>query len=104
MFRRADLRLHRKIAVIDGQVAYTGSLNLVDPHYFKQNAGVGQWVDAMVRKVDPLTIHVASLEERVTGLPRDLALIHGDMAIVSQRLDQHERRLERIEKRLELAD
>jgi cardiolipin synthase len=52
-FVRIDLRLHRKIAVIDGQVAYTGSLNLVDPRYFKQGAGVGEWVDAMVRVEGP---------------------------------------------------
>lgn len=53
LFVRFDLRLHRKIVVIDGQVAYTGSLNLVDPRYFKQDAGVGQWVDAMVRVEGP---------------------------------------------------
>jgi cardiolipin synthase len=46
---RADLRLHRKIVVVDGEVAWTGSMNLVDPRYFKANAGVGEWVDAMVR-------------------------------------------------------
>lgn len=46
---RNDLRLHRKIVIIDGQVAWTGSMNLVDPRYFKQEAHVGQWVDAMVR-------------------------------------------------------
>lgn len=53
LFVRFDLRLHRKIVVIDGQTAYTGSLNLVDPRYFKQDAGVGQWVDAMVRVEGP---------------------------------------------------
>ena len=46
---RIDLRLHRKIVVIDGRVAWTGSMNLVDPRFFKQDAGVGEWVDAMVR-------------------------------------------------------
>ncbi len=46
---RTDLRVHRKIIVIDGEVAWTGSANLVDPRFFKQGAGVGQWVDAMVR-------------------------------------------------------
>ena len=46
---RTDLRLHRKIVVVDGQVAWTGSMNLVDPRFFKQDSGVGQWVDAMVR-------------------------------------------------------
>ncbi len=52
-FVRFDLRMHRKIVVIDGTVAYTGSLNLVDPRYFKQDRGVGQWVDAMVRIQGP---------------------------------------------------
>src|SRR5207248_10674369 len=28
---RIDLRNHRKIAVIDGQIGYTGSQNIVDP-------------------------------------------------------------------------
>jgi cardiolipin synthase len=60
LFVRFDLRMHRKIAVIDGEVAYTGSLNLVDPRFFKKDAGVGEWVDAMVRvqgpAVEPLAI------------------------------------------------
>ncbi len=60
LFSRLDLRLHRKIVVIDGALAYTGSLNLVDPRFFKKEAGVGQWVDAMVRlrgpAVEPLAI------------------------------------------------
>jgi cardiolipin synthase len=50
---RPDLRLDRKIAVIDGTIGYTGSLNLADPKLFKQNAGVGQWVDALARVQGP---------------------------------------------------
>lgn len=46
---RTDLRLHRKLVVVDDSVAWTGSMNLADPRFFKQSAGVGQWVDAMVR-------------------------------------------------------
>ncbi|MCB2019517.1 MAG: PLDc N-terminal domain-containing protein, partial [Burkholderiaceae bacterium] len=53
VFQRADLRLHRKIVVIDERIAYTGSMNLVDPRFFKQDAGVGEWVDAMVRVAGP---------------------------------------------------
>ena len=49
LFGRTDLRLHRKIVVVDNKTAWTGSMNLVDPRYFKQGAGVGEWVDAMVR-------------------------------------------------------
>ncbi|MBW2056452.1 MAG: cardiolipin synthase [Deltaproteobacteria bacterium] len=53
VFVRLDLRIHRKIVVIDGEIAYTGSLNLVDPRFFKREAGVGPWVDAMVRVEGP---------------------------------------------------
>ena len=61
LFRRIDLRLHRKLVVVDGHVAYTGSLNLVDPRYFKQGAGVGQWVDAMARIEGPAVEALACL-------------------------------------------
>ena len=50
---RPDLRLHRKIVVIDDTAGYTGSFNMVDPRFFKQDAGVGEWVDAMVRLKGP---------------------------------------------------
>jgi cardiolipin synthase len=53
-FRRADLRLHRKIFVIDNTTVWTGSMNLVDPRTFKQDSGVGEWVDAMVRVEGPV--------------------------------------------------
>ncbi|MEZ9059359.1 cardiolipin synthase [Vibrio pelagius] len=57
--RRLDLRQHRKIIVIDETVAYTGSMNMVDPAHFKQGAGVGQWIDVMVRVTGP-TVNVLS--------------------------------------------
>jgi len=53
LMTRVDLRNHRKIIVIDGDIAYTGSQNLVDPRFFKQDEGVGQWIDAMVRMEGP---------------------------------------------------
>jgi cardiolipin synthase A/B len=53
LFVRPDLRMHRKIVVIDGEIGYTGSLNLADPTLFKKDAGVGQWVDALVRVRGP---------------------------------------------------
>ena len=53
LFQRADIRNHRKIAVIDKRIAYTGSQNLVDPRFFKQEAGVGEWVDLMIRVEGP---------------------------------------------------
>ncbi|GBE13738.1 cardiolipin synthase [bacterium BMS3Bbin14] len=53
-FVRIDLRNHRKIVVIDGRIAYTGSQNLVDPRFFKQNENVGRWIDTMVRVEGPV--------------------------------------------------
>lgn len=97
IFARNDLRLHRKIAVIDGRVAWTGSMNLVDPRYFKQDADVGQWVDAMVRVegavVAPLALTIISdwlLESRESidtvvkeaGLKRIKAHGDGDAQVI----------------------
>ncbi|QZN97663.1 cardiolipin synthase [Symbiopectobacterium purcellii] len=53
--RRMDLRQHRKVVLIDNRIAYTGSMNMVDPRFFKQDAGVGQWVDLMARIEGPIT-------------------------------------------------
>ncbi len=53
LVQRPDLRNHRKIVVIDSEVAYVGSMNIADPRYFKSDAGVGEWVDAMVRVRGP---------------------------------------------------
>jgi cardiolipin synthase len=57
LFSRIDLRNHRKIVVIDGKIAYTGSQNLTDSTF---RAGwnqrrVGPWIDASVRLVGPAT-------------------------------------------------
>lgn len=53
LFYRFDLRLHRKLVVIDGRIGYTGSQNMADPKLFKSGLGIGQWVDAMVRLEGP---------------------------------------------------
>jgi cardiolipin synthase len=51
-FARLDLRNHRKLAVIDGLVAYTGSQNIVEPSYGHKRAGV--WHDIMARLTGPV--------------------------------------------------
>ena len=58
---RTDLRVHRKIVVIDGVAAWTGSMNMVDPRFFKQDSGVGEWVDAMVRTEGPVATLLAAV-------------------------------------------
>ncbi|WMY95580.1 MAG: cardiolipin synthase [Arsenophonus sp.] len=54
-FRRMDLRQHRKIIIIDNNISYVGSMNMVDPRYFKQNLDVGQWIDIIVRMEGPIS-------------------------------------------------
>jgi cardiolipin synthase len=91
IFGRNDLRLHRKIVVIDGKLAWTGSMNLVDPRYFKQDANVGQWVDAMLRVKGSVVVPLAavivgdwrletdeSIEEIVRCADLQLVKPHGD--------------------------
>jgi cardiolipin synthase A/B len=51
-FSRLDLRNHRKLAVIDGRVAFTGSQNLVEASYGHKRAGV--WHDVMARVTGPV--------------------------------------------------
>ena len=60
-FRRPDLRNHRKLLVVDGEVGFTGSQNLTEPGYNKPaNHQAGrEWVELMVRLRGPV---VAALE------------------------------------------
>ncbi|MEN8189782.1 MAG: cardiolipin synthase [Thermodesulfobacteriota bacterium] len=53
LFVRIDIRNHRKLVLIDGKIAYTGSQNMVDPALFKQNGNLGRWIDVMVRLQGP---------------------------------------------------
>ncbi|MFE4836479.1 cardiolipin synthase [Arthrobacter sp. NPDC056691] len=48
-WRRPDLRNHRKIMVIDGEVAFTGSQNLIEPSYNnpKHRKAGREWVELM---------------------------------------------------------
>nr|WP_236260975.1 cardiolipin synthase [Pantoea sp. SoEX] len=62
--RRIDLRQHRKLVLIDNYTAYTGSMNLVDPSFFKQNIGVGQWIDLMVRIEGPISTLIGTIFNR----------------------------------------
>jgi cardiolipin synthase len=51
-FSRLDLRNHRKLAVIDGSAALTGSQNIVEASYGHKRAGV--WHDVMARVTGPV--------------------------------------------------
>lgn len=58
-FSRIDIRNHRKLVIIDGEIAYTGSQNMVDPVVFKQDSGVGNWIDLMVKIKGPVVESLA---------------------------------------------
>ena len=50
LFRRLDLRNHRKIFIVDGKIAYTGSHNITDDSFRPTGQrGPGPWHDATVR-------------------------------------------------------
>lgn len=50
LFRRLDLRNHRKVLVIDGRIGYCGSQNITDDTFRpKGEHGPGPWHDATVR-------------------------------------------------------
>ncbi|WP_426244548.1 cardiolipin synthase [Nocardioides sp. LHG3406-4] len=55
-WRRPDLRNHRKILVVDGAVAFTGSQNLIEPGYNKpKNHELGrEWVELVARVEGPV--------------------------------------------------
>ncbi|MFZ1933374.1 MAG: cardiolipin synthase [Thermoguttaceae bacterium] len=58
-FSRLDLRNHRKLAVIDGAVAFTGSQNIVEASYGHKRAGV--WHDIMARITGPVVRQLQSI-------------------------------------------
>ncbi len=54
LFRRGDLRNHRKIAVIDGKIGYTGSQNLISPTF---KAGI-TYEELVVRATGPVVLEL----------------------------------------------
>jgi cardiolipin synthase A/B len=55
---RVDLRNHRKLAVIDGRIGYTGSQNIVDAGYGRKDLA---WYDLMVRLAGPILLELQSV-------------------------------------------
>ena len=57
--QRPDLRNHRKLLVIDGSVAFTGSRNIIDPSYQKKHAL--RWNDFMARFEGPVAAELQAV-------------------------------------------
>jgi cardiolipin synthase len=62
-FLRPDLRNHRKLLVLDGHIAFTGSQNIIDRTYNKRgNLRRGLlWKDLMVRFEGPIVLGINAL-------------------------------------------
>jgi cardiolipin synthase A/B len=71
-WRRPDLRNHRKILVVDGAVAFTGSQNLIEPGYNKpKNHKAGrEWVELMARVHGPAVSALNPSSSPPTGTAR----------------------------------
>lgn len=87
LFKRSDLRNHRKIVVIDEYIGYTGSFNLVDSQFFKQDQGVGQWIDLVMRiKTDqPFSVVSALTAVCVTDISAESS---SNLIVLGQRIDE----------------
>lgn len=59
-YQRPDLRNHRKILVVDNEVGFTGSQNMIDSSYNKKRNRRKNftWIDLMVRLVGPMVQHL----------------------------------------------
>lgn len=56
---RIDVRNHRKLAVVDSRVAYTGSQNICDPDY--GSSRYGRWIDLTARLTGPMAMQLQML-------------------------------------------
>ncbi len=74
---RVDIRDHRKLAVIDGQVGYTGSQNIIEPEFGHKKAG--QWHDIMTRVQGPTVRQLQSVFVEVWFSETQEILDHPDI-------------------------
>lgn len=77
-YQRPDLRNHRKLIVIDGEVGFMGSQNLVDSSYNKpSNRRRGlHWKDIMVRVEGPIVLGLEAVFQGDWYLETDEYLTH----------------------------
>ncbi len=87
LIQRIDLRNHRKLTLIDGHTAYTGSMNLMGPRRLHAARGVGPWIDVVVKVQGPAVAPLYAMfaedwEAETDQTPDDLetrtdAALHG---------------------------
>ena len=92
LFKRSDLRNHRKIVVVDEYIGYIGSFNLVDPRFFKQNKNVGQWIDVAIRATSQQPISIATAMAKVVAT--DIGAENNEnLDALNQRVNNYTRKL-----------
>ena len=92
LFKRSDLRNHRKLVAIDEYIGYIGSFNLVDPRFFKQNKNVGQWIDVAIRTTSQHSISIATAMAIVVAT--DIGAENNDnLYALNQRVNGYTRKL-----------
>ncbi len=87
---RVDLRNHRKLLIIDKEIGYTGSFNLVDPDYFKQDAGVGAWVDVMMRCTGTIVLEMMAVFYADVAVEADQNLLTIKQRLTTLATAEHE--------------
>ncbi len=53
-----NYRNHRKLAIIDGQIAFTGGVNITDKYISSKYSELGQWYDLHLKIVGPAVDHL----------------------------------------------
>ena len=85
VYQRPDLRNHRKILVVDSEVAFTGSQNIIEPGYHRRSRRGLQWLDLMVELRGPVVDGLEALfvtdwfheTDTLLDTPRALAVAPG---------------------------
>lgn len=85
LFRRLDLRNHRKILVVDNRVAFTGSRNCSDMA-FQQKPRYAPWIDVLFRIEGPVVRQLQSvfLADWMSYTGRDLGEMLQPVAAVEE--------------------
>ena len=94
-YQRPDLRNHRKLVVVDGDTAYLGSLNMIDPSYdtWRRRRRGLRWRDLLVEVEGPVVQEVDALfitdwycetDDLLPAAPRSAAAPPGDAGVACQ--------------------
>lgn len=87
IFARIDLRNHRKVAVIDNDIAYCGSQNITEENFSRRRGKLtGPWLDASVRVTGPaaLTLQATFVTDWALDSDEDMGMLQALIEHASQ--------------------